>query len=708
MGCFQVHQSDGERRKRKRRRILWWSFSFVFSRNSGRSSSSGGSSDSSGELNCQRLQELRQFTLAELKSATRNFSAAEKLGEGGFGCVFRGHIKSKKTDERIDVAVKQLNVKGQQGQKEWLNEVTYLRMVDHPNLVKLLGYCLEHDDRGPQCLLVYELMPNKSLDDHIFQSRRPVIPWGQRLQIALGTARGLAYLHEEMKPPIIYRDLKSANILLDNEFRPKLSDFGLARDGPVMGNTHVTTAVVGTAGYAAPEYVQTGHINAKSDVWTFGMVLLELLTGRRALDMNRPRSERSLADWVKPYSSDSKKFRKIIDPRLKTNFSSNEARTLLWVAQKCIAKNPKLRPKMSEVVKQLEGILVVTAPVEKPAEVPEGAKSRNQSIASMADIIETDASRTDLSGEYNLAEVARISSVGTSKSMESGTGSGALDGSSKEVSGVQEGTEICSNEKTQNENAVALGRADGDSATGFDTTNAEVRGPPNQAAVDHVAVVDESDTKENQEPDKERRDPETDISSVEAASSGKDVAVDDVKVDGSEKHEAFRCYIPVETTLGEDADVAVAPRLKLDSTEATSDEDVTESNQEDRPVEETEHHVPEHNTTDARKSCQEAPEDNHAPEHNTAEAEDSKSRHEEATEDNHAPEHNTTEAEDSKSRYEEATEDQHATVDKSDDDLSSTRLAENNAPGDVETAKSPRDEALGEVPSLQESQQRQS
>uniref|UniRef100_A0A0D6R857 non-specific serine/threonine protein kinase n=1 Tax=Araucaria cunninghamii TaxID=56994 RepID=A0A0D6R857_ARACU len=304
---------------------------------------------------------LQVFSYSELKSATRNFSRHLMLGEGGFGCVYRGWVKSlDDPHSKIEVAVKQLNRKGLQGHKEWVTEVHFLGLVEHPNLVKLVGYCAEDDERGIQRLLVYEFMPNKSLEDHLLSRALPVLPWTLRLQIALGAARGLAYLHEEMDFQIIFRDLKTSNILLDGEFHPKLSDFGLARQGPAGGISHVSTAVVGTVGYAAPEYVQTGHLTSKSDVWSFGVVLYELITGRRSMDRNRPKNEQKLLEWVKAYISDSKKFHMIVDPRLEGQYSLKSAQKLASLANSCLVRHPKSRPKMSEVAETLKQIVEAT------------------------------------------------------------------------------------------------------------------------------------------------------------------------------------------------------------------------------------------------------------------------------------------------------------------------------------------------------------
>ncbi|KAL8258743.1 hypothetical protein R6Q59_026696 [Mikania micrantha] len=319
-------------------------------------------------LSQRRSNDLRVFKFSDLKSATKGFNRSLVIGEGGFGCVYRGVINAagegNDGDQWLDVAIKQLSRNGFQGHKEWINEVNILGVVNHPNLVKLVGYCAEDDERGIQRLLVYELMQNKSLEDHLLGRVGSTLSWMTRLQIAQGAARGLAYLHEEMDFQLIFRDFKTSNILLDEDFNPKLSDFGLARQGPAAGLGHVSTAVVGTIGYAAPEYLHTGRLTSKSDVWSFGVVLYELITGRRAVERNLPRNEQKLIEWVKPYISDSKKFHLLIDPRLEGDYSLKSARKLSSLANKCLTKNPKVRPRMSEVVEMLGKIINDLSPSE--------------------------------------------------------------------------------------------------------------------------------------------------------------------------------------------------------------------------------------------------------------------------------------------------------------------------------------------------------
>ncbi|XP_058207983.1 serine/threonine-protein kinase PCRK1-like [Rhododendron vialii] len=306
----------------------------------------------------QRPSNLRVFTYAEMKTATRNFNRTTKIGEGGFGCVYKGAIKSSDDPQgKLDVAVKQLGKRGLQGHKEWVTEVNVLGVVEHPNLVKLVGYCAEDDERGIQRILVYEYMPNKSVEDHLSPRSETPLPWAMRLKIAQDAACGLAYLHEGMDFQIIFRDFKSSNILLDEQWNAKLSDFGLARLGPLEGETHVSTAVVGTLGYAAPEYIQTGHLTSRSDVWSYGVFLYELITGRRPMDRNRPKNEQKLLDWVRPHLADSKKFQQILDPKLEWNGLIKSAQRLAVVANRCLTRNSKSRPKMSEVLEMVNRIV---------------------------------------------------------------------------------------------------------------------------------------------------------------------------------------------------------------------------------------------------------------------------------------------------------------------------------------------------------------
>ncbi|KAJ1407205.1 Serine/threonine-protein kinase, active site [Sesbania bispinosa] len=255
----------------------------------------------------------------------------------GFGTVYKGYI-----DENVRVGLKSLPVAVK-------TEVNFLGQLRHPNLVKLIGYCCEDDHR----LLVYEFMFRGSLENHLFRKATVPLSWGTRMMIALGAAKGLAFLHNAERP-VIYRDFKTSNILLDSDYTAKLSDFGLAKAGPQGDETHVSTRVMGTYGYAAPEYVMTGHLTARSDVYSFGVVLLELLTGRKSVDKTRPGKEQSLVDWARPKLNDKRKLLQIIDPRLENQYSVRAAQKACSLAYYCLSQNPKARPLMSDVVETLE------------------------------------------------------------------------------------------------------------------------------------------------------------------------------------------------------------------------------------------------------------------------------------------------------------------------------------------------------------------
>lgn len=291
------------------------------------------------------------FTLYELETITKSFRSDYILGEGGFGTVYKGYIDENVRVglKSLPVAVKVLNKEGLQGHREWLTEVNFLGQLRHPNLVKLIGYCCEDDHR----LLVYEFMFRGSLENHLFRKATIPLSWATRMMIALGAAKGLAFLHNAERP-VIYRDFKTSNILLDSDYTAKLSDFGLAKAGPQGDETHVSTRVMGTYGYAAPEYVMTGHLTARSDVYSFGVVLLELLTGRKSVDKTRPSKEQNLVDWARPKLNDKRKLLQIIDPRLENQYSVRAAQKACSLAYYCLSQNPKARPLMSDVVETLE------------------------------------------------------------------------------------------------------------------------------------------------------------------------------------------------------------------------------------------------------------------------------------------------------------------------------------------------------------------
>ncbi|KAL5569195.1 hypothetical protein UlMin_025770 [Ulmus minor] len=287
------------------------------------------------------------FTFRELAAATKNFRADCHLGEGGFGRVYKGRLEST---NKI-VAIKQLDRNGLQGNREFLVEVLMLSLLHHPNLVNLIGYCADGDQR----LLVYEYMPLGSLEDHLHDlpPDKKRLDWNTRMKIAAGAAKGLEYLHDKANPPVIYRDLKCSNILLGEGYHPKLSDFGLAKLGPVGDKTHVSTRVMGTYGYCAPEYAMTGQLTLKSDVYSFGVVLLEIITGRKAIDNSRSAGEHNLVAWARPLFKDRRKFSQMADPVLQGQYPVRGLYQALAVAAMCVQEQPNMRPLIADVVTAL-------------------------------------------------------------------------------------------------------------------------------------------------------------------------------------------------------------------------------------------------------------------------------------------------------------------------------------------------------------------
>ncbi|XP_024007018.1 probable serine/threonine-protein kinase PBL26 [Eutrema salsugineum] len=287
------------------------------------------------------------FTFRELATATNNFRQECLIGEGGFGRVYKG--KLEKTGQIV--AVKQLDRDGLQGNREFIVEVLMLSLLHNKHLVNLVGYCADGDQR----LLVYDYMPRGSLEDHLLDLTPDQDPleWNSRMRIALGTAKGLEYLHDKADPPVIYRDMKAANILLDSDFNAKLSDFGLAKLGPVGDKQHVSSRVMGTYGYCAPEYQRTGQLTTKSDVYSFGVVLLELITGRRVIDTTRPKDEQNLVTWAQSVFKEPSRFSELADPSMEREFPEKSLNQAVAVADMCLQEEDSIRPLMSDVVTAL-------------------------------------------------------------------------------------------------------------------------------------------------------------------------------------------------------------------------------------------------------------------------------------------------------------------------------------------------------------------
>ncbi|KAG4195771.1 hypothetical protein ERO13_A06G127600v2 [Gossypium hirsutum] len=286
------------------------------------------------------------FTYKQLKVATQNFNNENKIGEGGFGAVFKGVLPNGTT-----IAVKQLSAKSKQGSREFVNEVGVISALQHPNLVKLLGCCIDEN----QLLLVYEYMENNSLAHALFgpEELRVQLNWTIRSKICSGIAKGLAFLHEESKLKIIHRDIKTTNILLDKDFTAKISDFGFAKlhEGH---QTHVITKIAGTTGYMAPEYAMRGHLTSKADVYSFGVVLLEIVSGQNSASY-RPNDESVYLLDLAYVLQEKEDLLSLVDPILGSEYAAKEAKMILELAMLCTNPSPTLRPRMSEVVKILKG-----------------------------------------------------------------------------------------------------------------------------------------------------------------------------------------------------------------------------------------------------------------------------------------------------------------------------------------------------------------
>ncbi|XP_073000712.1 probable serine/threonine-protein kinase At1g01540 [Typha latifolia] len=285
------------------------------------------------------------YTLRELEEATGGLAEENVIGEGGYGIVYRGVL-----GDNTVVAIKNLLNNRGQAEKEFKVEVEAIGRVRHKNLVRLLGFCVE----GAYRMLVYEYVDNGNLDQWLHGDAGDVSPltWVMRMNIILGTAKGLAYLHEGLEPKVVHRDVKSSNILLDRQYNPKVSDFGLAKL-LYSERSYVTTRVMGTFGYVAPEYASTGMLNERSDVYSFGVLTMEIITGRSPVDYTRPPGEVNLVEWIKNMVAE-RKIELVVDPNLPEKPSSKALKRALLVALRCIDPDGHKRPKMGHVIHMLE------------------------------------------------------------------------------------------------------------------------------------------------------------------------------------------------------------------------------------------------------------------------------------------------------------------------------------------------------------------
>ena len=308
-----------------------------------KSRSTAGTRGSGVSLRCDTC---RYFSIAEIRTATRNFDDSFVIGRGGFGNVYKGFIDNTATT----VAIKRLNSTSNQGACEFLTEIDMLSKLRYLHLVSLIGYC---DDNG-EMILVYDYMAHGTLRDHICNSNNSPLMWKQRLQICLGAAKGLDYLHTGTKHAIIHRDVKSTNIVLDGKWVAKISDFGLSKMGPENESfTHISTNVKGTFGYLDPEYFSTCKLTTKSDVYAFGVVLFEVVAGRAAVDMRLEEEQHSLAGWARLCIQEGK-LDQLIDHSLTGQISAACLEAFVGIGGRCIHFQPKERPAMADVVKGLE------------------------------------------------------------------------------------------------------------------------------------------------------------------------------------------------------------------------------------------------------------------------------------------------------------------------------------------------------------------
>lgn len=334
----------------------------------------------------QGIENVKIYSYKELKKATGDFSPGNKVGEGGFGSVYKGILK-----DGTLVAVKVLSHESRQGKREFLTELTVVSDIIHENLVRLYGCCLESDHR----ILVYNYLENNSLAQTLIGPNRSNIQfsWKTRTKICIGVARGLAFLHEEVRPHIVHRDIKASNILLDRDLNPKISDFGLARLLP-PNTTHVSTRVAGTIGYLAPEYAVRGQVTRKSDVYSFGVLLLEIVSGRCNTNSRLPYEEQFLLErpsditygllvlqtWAQYERGE---LAKIIDTSITDDSEIEEACKFMKIGLLCTQDASKLRPAMSTVLKMLLGEAEVDSEkITKPGLISDfmELKIRNQKI----------------------------------------------------------------------------------------------------------------------------------------------------------------------------------------------------------------------------------------------------------------------------------------------------------------------------------------
>ncbi|KAG0500102.1 hypothetical protein HPP92_000174 [Vanilla planifolia] len=298
----------------------------------------------------------RLFTYKELQTATNGFCDEYKLGEGGFGSVYWG-----KTTDGLQIAVKKLKAMSSKAEMEFAVEVEILGRARHKNLLGLRGYCVGAEQR----LIVYDYMPNLSLLSHLHGqfAEDTRLDWKKRMNIIIGSAEGLVYLHHEADPRIIHRDIKASNVLLDSDFNPLVADFGFAKLIP-DGVSHMTTRVKGTLGYLAPEYAMWGKVSESCDVYSFGILLIELVSGRKPIERLQGGVKRTITEWAEPLMASTSRLTEIVDPRLHGDFDVQQLRRVLHAAARAVQSEPDRRPTMNQVLDVIRGSAPAADPVK--------------------------------------------------------------------------------------------------------------------------------------------------------------------------------------------------------------------------------------------------------------------------------------------------------------------------------------------------------